>query len=451
MFNKSIRNTPPAPVAEPDATMTPEPIAPRPAPRVDHRPTPSTLGPGLTVEGSLRGDADMVIEGRVRGDVEAGRLVVGAGAVIEGNIRADAVEVRGRIVGDIEAQSVTLMGSASVEGDITHGRLSIEMGADFEGRCKPIRAAAPAPEIVELTAARGLANAVGVAKAVRGVMEELRERLHRLAQGLDDAKRISADGRKEVDEAVASLGPALRGVGAEAAAALAGRFEELDRSIGQVAEAEVAVAVVRSGVEGWFSAGADLREFLERSPEENLTACRRAHQVLDRFAAESPLFIAAIAGHALGGGYEIALACDIRVAAEGSYRIGLPEVTLGLLPGTGGTQRLPRLIGRGRALELMTTGRTVTPAEAERLGMVDRLVPAATFDQAVAELAAGLAAGAPLAIAAITRVVNDGLDRPLEDALVRELEELDDLFASEDAREGMTAFTEKRPPKFSGR
>lgn len=231
----------------------------------------------------------------------------------------------------------------------------------------------------------------------------------------------------------------------------AGFLEELDQSIGQAAEAKVAVAVVRSASQKFFSAGADVKAFLERSPDENMVMCRRAHQVLDRFAAESPLFVAAIAGHALGGGYEIALACDIRVAAEGRYRIGLPEVTLGLLPGTGGTQRLPRLIGRGRALELMTTGRTVTPDEAERLGMVDRLVPADEFERAVADLAAGLAAGAPLAVAAITRVVNDGLDRSLPDALDRELEEIAPLFASEDAREGMTAFTEKRPPKFSGR
>jgi enoyl-CoA hydratase/carnithine racemase len=231
----------------------------------------------------------------------------------------------------------------------------------------------------------------------------------------------------------------------------AGFLEELDQAIGQVAEAEVAVAVVRSASEKFFSAGADVKAFLERSADENMVMCRRAHQVLDRFAAEAPLFVAAIAGHALGGGYEIALACDIRVAAEGRYRIGLPEVTLGLLPGTGGTQRLPRLIGRGRALELMTTGRTVTPAEAERLGMVDRLVPAGEFEQAVADLAAGLAAGAPLAVAAITRVVNDGLDRSLPDALDRELEELAALFASQDAREGMTAFTEKRKPSFGGR
>jgi enoyl-CoA hydratase/carnithine racemase len=228
-------------------------------------------------------------------------------------------------------------------------------------------------------------------------------------------------------------------------------LEELDRCVGEVAEAEAVVAVIRSASEKFFSAGADVKGYLERPPVDSIAQHRRAQQVLGRFADEAPLFIAAIAGHALGGGYEIALACDIRVAAEGRYRIGLPEVTLGLLPGTGGTQRLPRLIGRGRALELMTTGRTVTPAEAERLGMVDRLVPAGEFDQAVAELAASLAGGAPLAVAAITRAVNDGLDRPLPDALDRELEELAALFASEDAREGMTAFTEKRPAKFTGR
>jgi len=227
-------------------------------------------------------------------------------------------------------------------------------------------------------------------------------------------------------------------------------LEELDRCVGEVAEAEVAVAVIRSASEKFFSAGADVKGFLERSAEENMVMCRRAHQVLGRFADESPLFIAAIAGHALGGGYEIALACDIRIAAEGRYRIGLPEVSLGLLPATGGTQRLPRLIGRGRALELMTTGRTVTPAEAERLGMVDRLVPAGEFDQAVAALAAGLAAGAPLAVAAITRVVNYGLERSLEDAIERELEELAGLFTTVDAREGITAQVEKRSPRFIG-
>src|SRR6266508_1387207 len=205
-------------------------------------------------------------------------------------------------------------------------------------------------------------------------------------------------------------------------------LEELDAEIG------VAVAVVRSASPKFFSAGADVKGFLGRSATDNLAMVRRAHQVLDRFAAEAPVFIAAIGGHALGGGYEIALACDLRVAAEGGYRIGLPEVTLGLLPGTGGTQRLPRLIGRGRALELMTTGRTVTADEAHRLGMVDRLVPAGDLERTVAELAASLAVGAPLA-----------------DVLQAELEQLAPLFASEDAREGMAAFTEQRPAKYAGR
>jgi enoyl-CoA hydratase/carnithine racemase len=228
-------------------------------------------------------------------------------------------------------------------------------------------------------------------------------------------------------------------------------IDELDDAVGQVADAGVAVAVVRSASPKFFSAGADVKGFLQRSASDNVAMVRRAHQVLDRLAAEAPVFVAAIGGHALGGGYEIALACDLRVAADGGYRIGLPEVTLGLLPGTGGTQRLPRLIGRGRALELMTTGRTVTPDEAHRLGMVDRLVPAADLDRAVGELAATLAAGAPLAIAAVKRAVVDGLDRPLGDALRHELEQLAPLFASDDAREGMTAFTEKRPAKYAGR
>jgi enoyl-CoA hydratase/carnithine racemase len=226
---------------------------------------------------------------------------------------------------------------------------------------------------------------------------------------------------------------------------------ELNNAIGEVADAGVPVAVVRSSSEKFFSAGADVKGFLSRSADDNNTMVRGAHQVFDRFAAEAPVFIAEIGGHALGGGYEIALACDIRVAAEGRYRIGLPEVTLGLLPGTGGTQRLPRLIGPGRALELMTTGRAVTPDEAYALGMVDRLVPAEDLAKTVEELASALASGAPLAIAAVKRAVWNGAGRPLAEGLQRELEALAPLFSTQDAHEGMTAFTEKRPPRYEGR
>jgi enoyl-CoA hydratase/carnithine racemase len=228
-------------------------------------------------------------------------------------------------------------------------------------------------------------------------------------------------------------------------------LEELDGAIDEVVRAGAAVVVVASASEKFFSAGADVKGFLERSADDNNAMVRRAHQVFNRFAAEAPVFIAKIAGHALGGGYEIALACDIRIAAEGSYRIGLPEATLGLLPGTGGTQRLPRLIGRGRALELMLSGQPVLPDRAFELGMVDRLVKDDELDDEVDTLAARLAAGAPLALRAIKRAVHDGVDLPLPEGLERELQELAPLFASADAHEGMTAFTEKRSPRYEGR
>ena len=227
-------------------------------------------------------------------------------------------------------------------------------------------------------------------------------------------------------------------------------LEELDAAIGDVAAAGVTVAVVESASDKFFSAGADVKGFLERSADDNNAMVRRAHQIFDRFAASDSVFVAKIAGHALGGGYEIALACDIRIAAEGSYRLGLPEATLGLLPGTGGTQRLPRLIGSGRALELMLTGRAVGPEEAYQLGMIDRLVPADELDMTVDKFAATLAGGAPRALRAIKRAVHDGVDAPLSDGLARELEELAPLFSSADAREGMTAFTEKRAPSYTG-
>src|SRR4029450_2547280 len=123
-------------------------------------------------------------------------------------------------------------------------------------------------------------------------------------------------------------------------------LEELDEAIGQAAAAGVAVGVVRSASEKFFSAGADVKGFLARSADENMAMIRRAHQGFDRFAAGAPWFLAVIGGPALGGGLEIALACDIRVAAEGSYRLGLPEVTLGLLPGNGRTPALTRRHGR---------------------------------------------------------------------------------------------------------
>jgi enoyl-CoA hydratase/carnithine racemase len=208
--------------------------------------------------------------------------------------------------------------------------------------------------------------------------------------------------------------------------------------------------VVRSGIDRFFSAGADVKAFTEHSPDENMAMVRRAHQVLDAMAASPKVFVAEIAGHALGGGLEIAMACDLRFGAEGRYRLGLPEVTLGLLPGTGGTQRLPRLIGRGRALDRMLTGAPMSPEEAHQLGVLDRLVPAGELAEQCRGFARRLADGAPLAIAAIKAAVHRGAELPLPEALQVELDLVAPLFASADGREGMHAFLEKRSPVYSG-
>src|ERR671933_58407 len=171
------------------------------------------------------------------------------------------------------------------------------------------------------------------------------------------------------------------------------------------------------------------------------------HEALASIARSPKLFVAWIAGHALGGGLEIALACDLRYAAEGSYRLGTPEVTLGLLPGNGGTQRLPRIIGRGPALDLLLTGRQVDPAEAQRLGIVSALFADEESFRAHVEK---LAAGPPLAVANIKRAVYQGLDVTLEEGLTLERELVEQLFRSQDANEGLTAFSEKRTPTFTG-
>lgn len=229
-------------------------------------------------------------------------------------------------------------------------------------------------------------------------------------------------------------------------------IEALGAALGQAADAEqVRVVIVRSGVDRFFCAGADVKAFTRNDPDSNMAMVRRAHEVLDGIAGVPKIVVAEIAGHALGGGLEIALACDIRFAAEGRYRLGLPEATLGLLPGTGGTQRLPRLVGVGKALELMVSGASVPPEEAASLGVVDRLVPADELEKATLEFARGVAGGAPLAIAAIKRAVHQGVNMPLGDGLALERDLVDPLFRSADGREGMRAFLEKRGPAFTGR
>jgi enoyl-CoA hydratase/carnithine racemase len=207
------------------------------------------------------------------------------------------------------------------------------------------------------------------------------------------------------------------------------------------------IIVVRSASEKFFSAGADIKRFLANDVESNMDMIRLAHESLAAIAQSPKLFVAAIAGHALGGGLEIALACDVRYAVQGRYRLGTPEVTLGLLPGNGGTQRLPRLIGVGPALELLTTGRQLSPEDALRVGLVSEVFADEAELRAHVEK---LTALAPLAISHIKRAVYEGVQQPLADGLALERELIGDLFESEDAREGLTAFSEKRTPEFVG-
>ena len=212
----------------------------------------------------------------------------------------------------------------------------------------------------------------------------------------------------------------------------------------------VRAAIVRSASEKFFSAGADVKKFLDGDVDANMEMIRTSQAAFMRMAAAPQVFIAHINGHALGGGLEIALACDLRYANKGGYKLGTPEVTLGLLPGNGGTQRLTRLIGPARALELLITGRTLSPEEALAVGLVSALFEPEEAPDKVLEQARRFASGPGLALAAIKRCVYEGGQLPLDGGLALEAEEIERLFRSKDATEGLTAFVDKRRPEFVG-
>ncbi len=209
--------------------------------------------------------------------------------------------------------------------------------------------------------------------------------------------------------------------------------------------------VLVSDVPKFFSAGADINMFRSTSPMQRAMTILHMHEVLQKVERTPKVFLAAISGHALGGGLEIALACDFRFAAEGEYRIGLPEVTLGLLPGNGGTQRLQRLIGRGKGLHMTLTGDPVNPQQALELGIVERLVPADKLQEECVAYVKRLATGASFAAGNIKIASKQGIELPLDGALAFEREALWGVFASEDATEGLAAFKEKRAPQWKGR
>ena len=215
---------------------------------------------------------------------------------------------------------------------------------------------------------------------------------------------------------------------------------------------ELKAIVVASASERFFSAGADVTAFRAGSANQRAMIPLLAHEVFRKFENTPMIFVAAIAGHAHGGGLELALACDLRFAARGSYRIGLPEVNLGLFPASGGTQRLPRLVGLSKGMDLIATGRTLSPDDARELGIVDQLYDdAAACRAAAVEYCAKVASGASEAIGRAKVVTSLGYSAPLDLGLALEREAIARIFVSEDAQEGITAFSEKRQPAFKGR
>ena len=228
-------------------------------------------------------------------------------------------------------------------------------------------------------------------------------------------------------------------------------MEEMGAAVDAAAADDAAkVVIVRSASKRFFSAGADIKAFLANDTAGNMAMIERGHEVLAAIARVPKIFIALVEGHALGGGLEISLACDLRFGARGSYKLGVPEVTLGLLPGNGGTQRLSRIVGVPRALDLMITGRQLTPGQAHALGILNRLYPATEAAAFTVDYAESLAAGATAAIGEIKLATYAGVDGKIADGLARERQGIAKLFETADAREGLSAFTEKRKPEFTG-
>jgi len=215
------------------------------------------------------------------------------------------------------------------------------------------------------------------------------------------------------------------------------------------ADDAVRVVVITGAGEKAFIAGADIGEFAERTPLEQ-RAAMEGRGVFNAIAHFPKPVIASINGYCLGGGCELALACDIRIAAR-SARLGQPEVNLGILPGGGGTQRLPRLVGFGRAMRLILTGELIVAEEAERIGLVDVLVDDDALADRTAELAGSIADHSPVALKLIKEAVRASAEMPLSAGLEYERELFITAFSSEDRTEGIAAFLEKRAPDFKGR
>lgn len=234
---------------------------------------------------------------------------------------------------------------------------------------------------------------------------------------------------------------------------LSGAFgRELLEAFGEAERMEgVTVVVVASALEKAFIAGADIKEMASMSMADSEAFSKLLQEANDTLSRMKKVVIAAINGHALGGGCELAMACDYRFMAAGKALIGLPEATLGILPGAGGTQRLPRLVGLSKAMDILLRGRSMGPEEALAIGLVDRVLPPENFMEEVMAFAGKLASGAGVAMGHIKAAVLEGIDLPMEQALAVERKHGLENLKTHDAKEGLKAFAEKRKPEFQSR
>jgi enoyl-CoA hydratase len=228
-------------------------------------------------------------------------------------------------------------------------------------------------------------------------------------------------------------------------------IDELERAMrGFQHDTDVRAIVLTGAGEKSFVAGADINELAVLSPAEGQQHGRRGQAVFDLIENLGKPVVAAINGFALGGGCELAMACTLRIAAD-TARLGQPEVNLGIIPGYGGSQRLPRLVGKGRALEILLSGEMVPALRAYEMGLVNKVVPAADLLPEARKMAAQLAAKAPLAVRYILEAVHHGLELPLSDAQAFEATLFGLVASTDDMREGTRAFLEKRQATWQGR
>lgn len=228
-------------------------------------------------------------------------------------------------------------------------------------------------------------------------------------------------------------------------------IDEIEKAFDKLyAKKDVLAVVVTGAGDKAFVAGADITQFPSLRRQTGIELVRRGQLVYEKIANFPAPVICAVNGFAFGGGLELALACDIRVISENA-KVGLPEVTLGIYPGYGGTQRLPRAVGLGMAKKLIFTGAPIDAAEAYRIGLADQLVPSGKSLEEAVKLAEVIATRGPVAVRTVKKVINQGIELNIGDAILLEAQEFGGLCETEDKNEGAKAFMEKRKPNFQGK